>query len=57
MTDIAVVKLKYFINDWHSDCFILWEYIEQLNFKHNKRRHHLNSQKGKKRVLFKFYKI
>jgi hypothetical protein len=47
MTDVAVVKLKYFINDWNSDCFILWEFIEQLNFKHNRRRHYLNSKKGK----------
>ncbi len=39
--------MKYFIDDWDSDCFILWDYIKDINFIDNKRRKCINSQKGK----------
>ena len=39
--------MKYFINDFNSDCCILQEYIEDLDFIHNRRRAKLNSKKGK----------
>ena len=35
--------MKFFINDFFSDCAILTDYIEQLEFVHNRRRHKLNS--------------
>ena len=24
--------LKYFIDDWYSDCYIMWDYLDQVNF-------------------------
>lgn len=34
--------MNYFINDFYSDCAILTDYIEQIEFVHNRRRHKLN---------------
>ena len=39
--------MKYFIDDLISDCAILTEYIEDIDFIHNKRRHKLNNNIGK----------
>jgi len=39
--------MKYFINDYFSDCLILQEYIEDIDFIHNRRRHQLNKNGGK----------
>ena len=39
--------MKYFINDFHSDCLILTEYIRDLEFIDNSRRKKINSNKGK----------
>ena len=37
---------KYFNNDFYGDCLILTTYIEDLEFYDNKRRKHLNNNKG-----------
>ena len=39
--------MKYFINDFDSDCLILTEYIRDLEFIDNTRRKKINSNKGK----------
>lgn len=40
------MNLKYFIDDFHSDCLILTEYMEDLEFVDNKRRKKINNNKG-----------
>ena len=37
----------YFNNDFYGDCLILTDYIEDLEFYDNKRRQHINNNKGK----------
>ena len=39
--------MKYFINEFDSDCLILTEYIRDLEFIDNTRRKKINSNKGK----------
>ena len=36
----------YFNGDFYGDCLILTNYIEELEFYDNKRRKHLNNNKG-----------
>ena len=44
--------MKYFINDFIADCCILQEYIEDIDFIHNRRRHKLNSSQQRKTKTF-----
>ena len=40
------MKLLYFNNEFYGDCLILTNYIEEVEFYDNKRRKHLNNNKG-----------